>query len=296
MGRPAKKPRQGDELANEGQVTCSFVQCSPITHCLLFMRLAASLQDAGFKEVDVALGDNHQAQQHGKQTALPSNELQQQMVQYQQQQQLAIMQAAAAAAAEDQGAEPMHSNQPAEYAGHQNGENNDDENSGGNATTSKRGGAVGRGGGRGSGGRGCVKLPISEDDPAGEKNCRNQTGYIGVRQRKWGMFAAEIRDGDKRRCASSPACAWCTHMAWPASLSHANLLLAVWPSGMLLRMREGVFHEAFPWKFIRDVMKTAACAPCMTNNKTRSPIWYAICMFTVESRFFSPSQCHSLMC
>ncbi|KAG1678895.1 hypothetical protein FOA52_003563 [Chlamydomonas sp. UWO 241] len=33
--------------------------------------------------------------------------------------------------------------------------------------------------------------------------CRNQTGYIGVRQRKWGMFAAEIRDGDKRRWLGS---------------------------------------------------------------------------------------------
>ncbi len=32
-----------------------------------------------------------------------------------------------------------------------------------------------------------------------ESGCRNQTGFIGVRQRKWGMFAAEIRDGDKRR-------------------------------------------------------------------------------------------------
>ncbi|EFJ48033.1 pathogenesis-related genes transcriptional activator [Volvox carteri f. nagariensis] len=33
--------------------------------------------------------------------------------------------------------------------------------------------------------------------------CRNQTGYVGVRMRKWGMFAAEIRDGDKRRWLGS---------------------------------------------------------------------------------------------
>ncbi|GAX79450.1 hypothetical protein CEUSTIGMA_g6891.t1 [Chlamydomonas eustigma] len=36
-----------------------------------------------------------------------------------------------------------------------------------------------------------------------ETSCRNQTGYIGVRQRKWGMYAAEIRDGDKRRWLGS---------------------------------------------------------------------------------------------
>ncbi|MEW5311135.1 MAG: hypothetical protein WDW38_002875 [Sanguina aurantia] len=32
---------------------------------------------------------------------------------------------------------------------------------------------------------------------------RNQTGFIGVRMRKWGMFAAEIRDGEKRRWLGS---------------------------------------------------------------------------------------------
>jgi EREBP-like factor len=34
-------------------------------------------------------------------------------------------------------------------------------------------------------------------------DCRNHTGYIGVRKRNWGMYAAEIRDGNKRRWLGS---------------------------------------------------------------------------------------------
>lgn len=51
-----------------------------------------------------------------------------------------------------------------------------------------------------------VAALAAEDDPDDPNSpCRNQTGYIGVRMRKWGMFAAEIRDGDKRRWVR-PAC------------------------------------------------------------------------------------------
>jgi hypothetical protein len=45
-----------------------------------------------------------------------------------------------------------------------------------------------------------AKNRAHSQEPVGKDGaCRNQTGFIGVRMRKWGMFAAEIRDGDKRR-------------------------------------------------------------------------------------------------
>ena len=41
--------------------------------------------------------------------------------------------------------------------------------------------------------------PVSPMQGSGKTACRNKTGYIGVRKRKWGMFAAEVRDGVERR-------------------------------------------------------------------------------------------------
>ena len=40
-------------------------------------------------------------------------------------------------------------------------------------------------------------------DPSQKPQCRNNTGFIGVRQRAWGIFAAEIRDGNKRKWLGS---------------------------------------------------------------------------------------------
>lgn len=40
-------------------------------------------------------------------------------------------------------------------------------------------------------------------EPSQKPQCRNNTGFIGVRQRAWGIFAAEIRDGNKRKWLGS---------------------------------------------------------------------------------------------
>ena len=63
------------------------------------------------------------------------------------------------------------------------------------------GGGAGAGGGGGMPGMGA--LTHLAEDPDKDSPCRNQTGYVGVRMRKWGMYAAEIRDGDKRRWLGS---------------------------------------------------------------------------------------------
>ncbi|KAJ9514836.1 hypothetical protein QJQ45_028498 [Haematococcus lacustris] len=44
---------------------------------------------------------------------------------------------------------------------------------------------------------------VGHREAGGRGGSRNQTGYIGVRQRKWGVYAAEIRDGSKRRWLGS---------------------------------------------------------------------------------------------
>jgi hypothetical protein len=59
-------------------------------------------------------------------------------------------------------------------------------------------GSVAAGPGPGSTGTAAGGDPADPNSP-----CRNQTGFIGVRMRKWGMYAAEIRDGDKRRWLGS---------------------------------------------------------------------------------------------
>eukprot|EP00798_Chlamydomonas_sp_ICE-L_P027117 gene27117-2344_t len=78
---------------------------------------------------------------------------------------------------------------------------------GGKGRKGRGGSSSGRSSARGKGGPGRPASPVgaAEAGPPAEVpgECRNQTGYIGVRQRKWGMYAAEIRDGDKRRWLGS---------------------------------------------------------------------------------------------
>eukprot|EP00798_Chlamydomonas_sp_ICE-L_P003003 gene3003-13019_t len=77
------------------------------------------------------------------------------------------------------------------------------------------------GGGQSTGGHAQGRSPIScggaEPPAADGGDCRNQTGFIGVRLRKWGSYAAEIRDGSKRRWLGSFSTARDAGMAYDAA-------------------------------------------------------------------------------
>ncbi len=75
----------------------------------------------------------------------------------------------------------------------------------------------GSGGGAASQGSGPMFGGEDGDGMDKDSPCRNQTGYVGVRQRKWGMFAAEIRDGDKRRWLGSFGTAYEAGLAYDAA-------------------------------------------------------------------------------
>lgn len=75
----------------------------------------------------------------------------------------------------------------------------DTSGSGGAGAKRKRSGGGAKSSGGRARGRSTTSSGGAEPPAADGGDCRNQTGFIGVRQRKWGMFAAEIRDGEKRR-------------------------------------------------------------------------------------------------
>ncbi len=107
----------------------------------------------------------------------------------------------------------------------QDSENTQDEDGGGGGGGAEWNSADGGGdpdyerpakkpkGGGGGGMRGHNKQLINND----HNGCRNHTGYIGVRKRNWGMYAAEIRDGSKRRRVLPPALAASGPTASPRS-------------------------------------------------------------------------------
>eukprot|EP00798_Chlamydomonas_sp_ICE-L_P002995 gene2995-13007_t len=77
------------------------------------------------------------------------------------------------------------------------------------------------GGGQSTGGHAQGRSPTScggaEPPAADGGDCRNQTGFIGVRLRKWGSYAAEIRDGSERRWLGSFSTARDAGMAYDAA-------------------------------------------------------------------------------